>query len=339
MNKHPTSNGLLPDGARIAYCIGAQKAGTSWLYECIAQSPECHSLPAKELHYFNVMYANGEKEHLEKRLEQLGSDLNHLVRDKDSSSGVRRRRARKMLDRLSIYATARDDHRPYVEFLLSGYSGQSLLCDFTPAYSVLDQDAFLQMDGIGDARFIFLLRDPVERLWSQIRMANRVKHPDLSDDLYQEKCVAHAQDLCATRDVARIPRANYARTMDALEAAVPRERIRYVFYEDLFTQQSIDNVCAFLGIPSVTFHGDKRINLGRSASLPTEVETMLESALAPQYDAMAKRFGASVPECWRKPSLVSDDGPKTRPSNSRKTGGLIGQARRLGGRILGLART
>lgn len=318
--------GLLPEGACMAYGIGAQKAGTSWLFDCLSQSDECHSLPTKELHYFDALYDKGEAGHMTDRLAQLRRTVAEMTETVDPANRARLRRARLLVDRLSIHATTPGDHRPYVEHLLTGYDGQRIICDFTPSYSVLDSDAFAQMDSIGPARFIFILRDPVERLWSQIRMSNSAKAKKLSDAAYLENCIAHARELLERRNPARIPRADYARTMAALEAVVPPKRIHYAFYEDLFTQDSVNRICAFLGIAPVTVQADKRVNLGRSTSLPPDLAEALTTALAPQYAAVAARFGDAVPASWRR---VSDTAPREKAPG----GGILGKAMRLGNRL------
>ena len=46
---------LLPENTKLAYCIGAQKAGTTWLYETLRTSSQIHFSRNKELHYFNVI--------------------------------------------------------------------------------------------------------------------------------------------------------------------------------------------------------------------------------------------------------------------------------------------
>ena len=38
----------------ILFCVGATKAGTSWLYTYLLDHPECHVRSVKELHYFDV---------------------------------------------------------------------------------------------------------------------------------------------------------------------------------------------------------------------------------------------------------------------------------------------
>jgi len=33
---------ILPENTKLAYCIGAQKAGTTWLYETLRTSSQIH---------------------------------------------------------------------------------------------------------------------------------------------------------------------------------------------------------------------------------------------------------------------------------------------------------
>lgn len=303
------SKALLPKGATMVYGIGAQKAGTSWLFDCLRQSADCHTVPTKELHYFDALYLNSEKGHLDDRLKQLQRTVNSLTPGTDPNNRNRLRQAGLLADRLSIHATTPGDHRPYVAYMTQGYAGQGIICDFTPSYCLLDADGFAEMDSVGPAKFIFILRDPVDRIWSQIRMAVSARNPKLSDATYEAECVAHANALRAKRDIARIPRANYARTFKALEAIVPTDRIHYAFYETLFRQDSVDGICDFLGIAPVRVAVEKRVNLGRSMTLPDSVETMLSAALAPQYDAVRAKFGQAVPSSWRMTVAASSKSP------------------------------
>lgn len=297
--KRAGSAALLPKGATMVYGIGAQKAGTSWLFDYLKQSKECHTVHIKELHYFDALYVKSERSHLNNRFAQLRRAVDGLTPGMDPANRKRLRDTQLLAERLSIHAAAPGDHRPYVAYMTKGYAGQKIICDFTPSYCTLDAEGFREMDSLGPAKFIFILRDPVDRLWSQIRMAIGAQNSKLSDDAYEAKCVAHAEDLRNKRDIARIPRADYARTMEALETAVPSDHIHYVFYEDLFSQDSVDEICAFLGITPHKVAGDKRVNLGRSTALPDEVEEILSEALAPQYEAVRARFGESVPAAWR----------------------------------------
>ena len=39
----------------VLFCIGAAKAGTSWLHTQLSAHPECHFRAIKELHYFDAL--------------------------------------------------------------------------------------------------------------------------------------------------------------------------------------------------------------------------------------------------------------------------------------------
>lgn len=293
------SSSLLPASATIVYGIGAQKAGTSWLFEQLSKSVDCHTAPTKELHYFDAMYVKGEDSHLKSRFEHLARVVTELSHSVDPHNQKRLRNVQKLAERLNIHATERHDHRPYAQYMQKGYDGQKIICDFTPSYCTLNTDGFKQMDSVGPAKFIFILRDPVARLWSQIRMAVSAAHPQLTDDEYEARCVARARDLCANRTLATIPRANYSRTMTALEGAVPANNIHYVFYEDLFSQTSVDKICKFLDLAPLPIQANTKVNLGRTSTLPEDIAHQMAQGLAPQYEAVRKRFGAAVPASWR----------------------------------------
>ena len=324
--KRKAPSGLLPKGATVVYGVGAQKAGTSWLFDCLSQSPECHTGPTKEHHYFDVLYVKSEATHFEQRQNQLRKIVQGLKPGADPRNRKRLANIQILAERLSIHAAAPGDHRPYVDYLCKGYQGEKIVCDFTPSYCTLDAAGFREMNSIGPAKFIFVLRDPVDRLWSQVRMSVSTSDPKLSDAEYEAKCLAHIQNLHAKRDLARIPRADYARTMTALEAAVPAENIHYTFYETLFSQDSVDAICDFVGIKPIVVAPAKRVNLGRSTSLPPDVAEMMARALAPQYDAVRVKFGEAVPEHWRADIPQADTGP---------IGSMSGKVVRIGNRLRG----
>ena len=40
------------DQPTLLFCVGATKAGTSWLFDYLKHHPECHLRSVKELQYF-----------------------------------------------------------------------------------------------------------------------------------------------------------------------------------------------------------------------------------------------------------------------------------------------
>ena len=296
----PPAGPLLPDGVSILYGIGAQKAGTTWLSQFLARHPEVHANSTKELHYFDTLHAPSGRTHLESRLEALQKATKNLTADFSPANRVPLGHIAKLADRLSIYAAERGDHRMYAAHLLRGRGAERMIHDITPAYSTLDRTAFADMDSVGPAKFIFLMREPVSRMWSQIRIAQRDVARDQGDAAFEAACVARARELHESGRLARMPRADYARTIRELEAAIPPERIHYAFYHDPMPQDAADTICDFLGIERQPIPDKLRTNADRGLSPPAEVEEMMIEAFRPQYEFATGRFGVAVPEDWHR---------------------------------------
>jgi pimeloyl-ACP methyl ester carboxylesterase len=290
----------LPEGTTLVYGIGAQKAGTTWLYGFLKRHPECLCQDMKELHYFDVMHARHESSHYTARIaaiRALGARLSDLPGPENARTLDQIER---MVERLRVHSGARGDHGPYLSYLLKGHAGHKAVCDITPSYATLDRVAFAEMDRLGPARFVFILRDPVGRLWSQIRMMVEAKGIDPVTPDYAASCAARARELSASGRLPTLPRAHYARTMAELEAVVPADRIHYVFYEDLFRQDTVDALCAFLGVAARPAETGERINAGHPLPIPDEIEALLLEGLAVHYEAAFARFGDGVPAAWRE---------------------------------------
>jgi hypothetical protein len=132
-------------------CVGAQKGGTSWLYQQLASHPDFWMPRIKELHYFDLF----SRPKTGPRRPRDGRDTWFLERIKDLAN-------RSYID-LENYARLFEPKGP----LLSG--------DITPAYSMLNDEIIERITGyFPNLKVIFLARDPVERAWSQLSMGVRV---------------------------------------------------------------------------------------------------------------------------------------------------------------------
>lgn len=278
--------------------IGAQKSGTTWLYRLLKQHPECHCSETKELHYFDVLHRRGEQTHLNDRVALLQRLTSRLALAQDASTGTLQDQINRLSQLIDMYPENPSNHSKYLSVLLDGYSGQKLACDITPSYATLDRAVFHDMSKLGQSKFIFIMRDPVDRMWSQIRMALSHGGRALSDEAFQDACAMRARDLHASGRLPRIPRADYARTMIELEAAIPRDRIMYLFFEKMFDPNSIARLWSFLEIPPLSMESRIRTKPGRVVSLPTEIEQLLFNGLQHQYEVVFNRFGETVPAEW-----------------------------------------
>jgi len=129
-------------------CIGAHKAGSTWLYQQLDSHPDFWMPPVKELHYLN-------------QLSRVQRAAGPRCRDE---------RDRRFLERLqSLSAEPGIDLENYGRLfepkasLLSG--------DISPNYSTLGNKVIRQVVGyFPNLKVMFLARDPVERVWSHLSM-------------------------------------------------------------------------------------------------------------------------------------------------------------------------
>lgn len=290
----------IPEGTTLLYGIGAQKAGTSWLFDFLDTHPDCHCTATKELHYFDMLHSMQERGHYGGRIDLMTSLCGRVSRTPRPGNQRFLDRIERVIEQLRMYSGVPGDHANYVSFLTRGHSGQKILVDITPSYGTLDRVAFADMDSLGPAKFVFILRDPVDRLWSQINMLVQDGGKDPTAPDYLGACIDTARQMHASGRLAALPRADYARTMTELESVIPRDRICYLFYEDMFRQASVDRLCRFLAIAETPADTDKRVGSGGGAGIPEDVRNMLHEGLRAQYDAVFDRFGATVPEHWRR---------------------------------------
>jgi hypothetical protein len=129
-------------------CVGAHKAGTTWLYQQLDCHPDFWMPPVKELHYFD-------------QLSRVQRGASPRCRDE---------RDLRFLERLKSLSAEPgidlENYRRLFEPKASLLSG-----DISPNYSTLNNQVIRQIvEYFPNLKVIFLARDPVERVWSHLSM-------------------------------------------------------------------------------------------------------------------------------------------------------------------------
>ena len=270
----------------LLFCIGATKAGTSWLYRYLERHPACFTPVIKELHYFDAI-ENGQ---IDGPRQKLIERRRRLVRNNGSLESI------EAIDRWLDVLDAPSD-QAYLDYMTTSAGDKSVMVDVTPAYSLLSAERLKSMARLlPDVRFIYLLRDPVERLWSHIRMIAKRR-------------VGASGDLRATAD--RLfnwflkglqpdvdMRGDYRSIIGRLDAAVDPSRLFFAFYETLFAPEQIERLCRFVGIEPVAGDFDRRVHEGISLKMRDEQKMKARAYFAPQYDFVAARLGP-LPTEWQ----------------------------------------
>lgn len=276
--------------ATVLFSIGATKSGTSWLYRYLHSHPECHLRSVKELHYFDARdrddckWQAGRFRKYQREIQSIGGeDANNHVADYQALIGL--------LDKDA------EDIAGYLSYLDAGRDDELVVADVTPAYSLLSAQRFSMMAKIsGDVKFIYILRDPVARLWSHIRMkARRREGPSGTAQEWANRIFWRIE---RGKNQGILARGNYREVLENLRMAVAQKRYLVIFYEDLFTNSTVDRICAFLGIGSHRANLLQAVNPGPVLLMTEKQLNVARHWLSDQYDYVRAHFD-NLPEAWQ----------------------------------------
>jgi hypothetical protein len=262
--------------------IGAQKAGTSWLYDNLRSHPQVWLPPVKELHYFNYLYIEDDRQWTSRHRHKHGAE-------------ALRRHVKKVSPKEWNYAligcladivagTPNDD---WYARIFSLADPAARCGDITPRYATIPaagvRHAYFLMPR---AKIIYILRDPIDRCWSHMRMLMAGKEPD-------------SLTLPAIEKMAQRPgvldRAGYSSALEAWSVYAREGRFLTLFFDDIAENPAalLREVCAFLEIEyeDKLFPGmQKSIHAGSEIEMPPQVHSFLKSELRPVYQEVARRF-------------------------------------------------
>lgn len=272
----------------LFFGIGAQKAGTSWLYHFLKGHPEVSMSRLKELRYWSA----------------IDSDCMQSVRRTRKSLKKKPHRAKHNTTRLGMLKDADPTHSSYADQLFVGDAGKKVAGEITPAYALLSEKTFATMASLNpDTRFVFMMRDPADRLLSAARMRLRETGSDGNTEAVRgDMLVTRIKDYLARDEQALVERSRYEKTIRSLEAVVTSDKIGLFFFEDIFGRKNTDPICDFLSIARVPGDFDTVVNKGSAVEGDGEAQcrALAKAALAPTYDYMEARFGDRLPAAWRR---------------------------------------
>ena len=272
----------------LLFCVGATKASTTWLYRFLSGHPDCHLRSIKELHYFDRLDAGKTKPaiaSLQESLDRIRSETR-----KSATLGT----SAKIKDIEAWRGVLQSpNYDAYVSYLIDGIGVRRLVADITPSYALLSADRFREMAAIlPDVRFVYLIRDPVARLWSHIRMSAFRRNGDLeteAGDVFEAALDGKQPDILA--------RGDYCAAISQLDASVDPSRLLVMFQEVLLTVSGVKHLCSFLGIADHSADFANRVHFGPNLAMTSDQLLRARAALRPQYEYASARFG-KLPEAW-----------------------------------------
>ena len=277
--------------------LGCQKGGTTWLYDYLMGSAQFAHGYRKEYHVFDALDLDSEAAVRRRLFAQARFEGDPQPGD---------RAAAKAAHRLSMYLDP-ELYFDYFAGLLHSTPDARLVADMTPAYGMLTPERFgMIRDGFARRGVTtlpaFLMRDPVERIWSQVRMHARLyeSHPAGAQDSAGFLLEHHADSSYARRT-------RYDLTLAALDEVFAPEEVFHGFYEELFTDDTTRRLCNQAGIDFVKPDVDKRVHASPTTDVIPETTTRaVAQHFGDVYRAVAARFpGVELDELWPSSRYVT----------------------------------
>jgi hypothetical protein len=270
-------NDDMHNSATLLLGLGAQRCGTTWLGKHLRSHPEIHMTEIKEMHFFvdpklpntwNQKFMANRREKAKATSPTLEAVYEHRIKVGTSQS---------------------NPVTDYIDFLSNGWTGQPLYCEITPSYMFLPVS---ELESIRTTfpklKIIFLMRDPIARLWSMLRFNFRNKDASQMD--------AFAATCLSKREYSA--RCDYKSALENIDAVFDPSQVFTGFYEDMFDGNLLDRLYAFLDITPITADTERRANKSPPANLPDELAVYFATELMPQYEYIRTHFGDKVPEGW-----------------------------------------
>ena len=272
--------------------IGAQKAGTTWLHRNLQAHPGIWMPKEKELHYFDEKTKNK-------------SSLVDRVRGERAMDQRWRRQVRRQVGRYRQNFKPRNVAwdlnyflRPYNDGWYASLFRQGrgkVTGEATPDYSIVGRDSVAHVREImPEAKIIFMMRNPIERAWSQVLMDHR-NEPN-ADDMPEgelRRRFANKRSRLLT---------DYLRTLENWGSFFPEEQIFVGFLEDVhfYPNRLLKRLYAFLKVDTNTEYRviKRKIHSRDVETMPTAVASLLAQTYLEDVRRLEERFGGYA-SFWR----------------------------------------
>lgn len=263
-------------------CIGAQKAGTSWLFANLNQHPSVWMPPIKELHYFDHLFVPDNRRWTNGHIRNGAAEAIrwHLSAQKSIEFSY--------LRYLSDIVTESPFTEDWYKSLFSrpGTRGR-VLGDITPEYSTIPLEGIDYVRRLlGSVKIIYIVRDPVGRALSQLRMNLQRTNSDPSNE---------ADWMKAALSPEIFNRGDYRTYIPNWLSRFASNDILFIPYKQIGSSPRLvmDKVEQLLGVERYDGypHLDTLVHETRKIKIPDFVKAELELKLAPQKEFLVEHFG------------------------------------------------
>lgn len=271
--------------------LGFQKCATTWLSIRLRRNPHIWSPPINELHFWDVHEQGREQLPIQYRyVERSARRLSENPEREDAidAAGV--------IAYWHRYQTTKPDGFASYARLFEDGRGYPVVGEITPSYVGLTADTLRKIrDGAPNAKVFVMMREPIARIWSQIRHEARLRPAEVSN---QKRMLRYLES-----ERMQI-QANYDRVIRTMREVFPEQQLGYFFFEDMLADPEayLRSICTYLGVPfdaAMMAREKQRESGGGKEPMPAEVAARARELYGHVAGAVAGLVGR-VPASWTK---------------------------------------
>jgi len=253
-------------------CIGAQKAGTTWLYEVLQNHTGLYLSPRKELNYFSKPINKAFVSLFTKKgMGCLYRNIKH-IKHNISTQKIKRFIT---IDFKFLFLKRTDAW--YISFFKKAPKN-ARIGEITPNYSIMPTENIVRAYKYNpEMKIILILRNPVDRAWSLFRM-------DVKNNFYQDD-TSLVKDIInhIESDPDYYKKGDYVDIIKKWTKIFPEKNLYIAFYSDIKNnpEKIINNIFSHIGVSEIVdfsrFSLHKKIFKGIPIVMPRVVKKYLIS--------------------------------------------------------------
>ncbi|MDO5530372.1 MAG: sulfotransferase [Paracoccus sp. (in: a-proteobacteria)] len=261
--------------------IGAQKGGTTWLNAMLSQHPKLWATPFKEVHFFDHRFTEANRNWTPWHIKRNARVLAELYAKKGLEMPDEVARYIEMMTGDQMFSNAW-----YKDLFAPAPAGTRPL-DITPEYSGLSEEGVAFVASfLPKAQFIYILRHPVDRLISQLKMNMMRK---------RKKPVGVDAWMAEIDDPVLYARGNYSAYIPRWRAHFGPDRLLILPFGRIAREPDafLRDVETFLDIPAHNYTGaDRKVFAAQAGlSVPDEVRAEIRARVEDEFTFLTDMFG------------------------------------------------
>jgi len=267
--------------------IGAQKAGTTWIYNRFREIPEFDTFPIKELHYFDRDEEYPSKSYISSNFG-IKNILNiswskHVFLDLFVS--LKKGNINDTLWKMKYYFSNPNDK--WYSSLKGNRKG--IVGENTPAYSILNKNDIMRIKSLyPNIKIIFSIRNPVDRILSSYKFSKR-NQSNLTISLEEIKKYTNRYE----NEI----RSDYINTIKMYLDVFPKNQFSLVFFDAILEQPKnlLEGLTNFIA-PNINCSLEKCNlhsveNASKKIKIPEEINHYLENHFKLLKSELSFHFG------------------------------------------------